>query len=261
MKPVIVMTVYRRYHELNIALGRIEELRAQFSTFPDVVLVWAQPEVGRLWFIQELLDGGKIRHVLTRSRLDGEGEVGGTTYPESHNLRLGLEWVRANYDPAETYAIGHAADVWVKGDAYRQIDSHMNSGKRAVVFWYDNAIILDGIWHTNLFGVCLDEQYWPPVSPKTSNEILERQWGLMLQRRSPPGIQKFSNYNQKLFRHNHLSEGLPSWPVIPQASAGGVSLGVVGYLPWWCIFQKTKERFRQWRKSASSLIPFRKRWS
>jgi hypothetical protein len=49
VKPVVVLTVYRRYHELAEALDRLTALAHEFAEPPAVVVVWAAPEVGRLW--------------------------------------------------------------------------------------------------------------------------------------------------------------------------------------------------------------------
>lgn len=234
MKPVIVLTVYRRYSELASTLRRIRDLTPEFGEAPDVVVVWSQPEVGRLWFFQKLLSDGVVEKLLTRPALPGEAPDQPTTYPESHNIRLGLAWVREHYDPATTYAVVQAADAEANpGHCYAFIDAHMRGGAGAVVFHWPNGCIPVEIWHTNFFAVRLDPAYWPPVSDRFSQDVLEAQWGRRLAAERPPDVVKSHNYNGKRFSHTHRSELEPAWPVVPQASAQSTPLLIAGYQPWW----------------------------
>ncbi len=94
MQAVILLTVHRRYYELSRAIERIHELRAEFAVAPEIVVVWSQPEVSRFWFFDELLADHKIQHLVGRPALPGECASGPKTYPESYNLRLGLNFIR-----------------------------------------------------------------------------------------------------------------------------------------------------------------------
>jgi hypothetical protein len=234
MKPVLVLTVYRRYAELARALDRLDQLAPELGGRPDVVVVWARPEVARLWFFNELVAAGRVTKLITRPALPGEAAELPTTYPESHNIRLGLEWVRDHYDPASHYAVVQAADVMPNpGTAYGFIHTHMTGGAGAVVFHWQNGCVPVEIWHTNFFSVRLDEVYWPPVAEAGHPDVLEAIWGRHLCTLQPPHVEKSHNYNSKRFRHEHLSEQLPPWPVRAQESGCSAPMSMKGRLPWW----------------------------
>jgi hypothetical protein len=241
-KPVIVMTVYRRYHELEKNIDNIYKLSSEFQTKPDIVIVWAQPEVSRLWFFQYLLSSKKISYLITRPRLDCENPGCATTYPESVSIRLGLDFVRNNYDASFAYIILQCADITPReGLAYSFIDKSMNEGASAVLFHWENSCIRHGVWHSNFFAVSFDDQYWPPVSDVNDDDVLERQWGKLLDSRGLSGVVKSHNYQNKKFFHTHESEHLPEYPRFPQADEKSVSLSISGHLPWYarlyrCIF-------------------------
>jgi hypothetical protein len=235
VKPVVVITVYRRYHELAAAIERIKELAGEFEETPEIVVVWAQPEVGRLWLFQQLLESGAISCVLGRPRLPEESPERSTTYPESHNIRLGLNWVRDNYDPDTTYAVVMSADVYPNPhQAFQFIDEHMSREKgRAVVFHWPNGCVPVNIWHTNFFAVCLDEKYWPPVVEPGREDTLELAWGKQLAQRRLDAVLESHNSRDKRFVHTHQSEHLAEWPIIPQSIPHTALLLISGHLPWW----------------------------
>lgn len=234
MKPVVVVTVHRRYHELASNLARLRELAGEFSEPPDVVVVWACPDVGHLWFFQRLRAEGLVHTLLTRPRLPGERADGPTTYPESHNIRLGLSWVRDHYDPASAYALVMAADVRPNERlALKFVDDHVAAGARAVVLFWPNGCVRSDIWHTNFFAVCLDERYWPPVLGEGDSDTLEWAWGKHLLRADLPGVVRGHNSRERRFAHRHESDAHPPWPVVPQAGDGAAPLLITGHLPWW----------------------------
>lgn len=250
MKPVIVVTVYRRYHELDDLLGRVRALAGEFGEAPDIVVVWARPEVGRLWYFKRLLADGRVTKLLTRLPLPGEADDRPTTYPESHNIRLGLEWVRANYDPATTYAVVLAADVQPQPKhLFGFIDDHMSRDDgRAVVFHWPNGCVPFGIWHTNAFAVCLDEAYWPPVLGPEHADTLEHAWGKQLRERRLHAVLESHNSRDRRFVHAHRSEGLPPYPVETQPAAATAPLLITGYQPWW----------RRWAEALRLVKPYQR---
>jgi hypothetical protein len=254
VKPVVVLTVCRRYHELADALARLKALEHEFAEPPAVVVVWARPEVGRLWYFQRLLRDGTVHHLATRPALPGEADDRATSVPESHNIRLGLELARREYGPG-AYAVVQAADVHPHATlAYAFVDAHMRAGAGAVVLHWQNGCVHHGIWHTNFFAARLDDEaYWPPVSDPGEQDVLERQWGRKLQDLRPPGVVESHNYNGKRFSHAHRSEHLPPWPVEPQAHAAGLSLLIGGRKARW-------RRLADWLgRAARRCIPFRRK--
>jgi len=232
MKPVIVLTVCRRYYELRKNIKAIWERASEFAEPPQVVVVWARPEIGRLWLFQELMAEGLIHHVVGRPALPGEVDGVATTYPESHSLRKGLEFVREHYGE-NCYVIGQAADVQPKPGIYRMMDEKMREGDKAVLFLLPTNIVHSDIWHTNFFCVCLDENYWPPLSEQGDQDILERKWGLQLKKRALPGIFAWHNNRNKSFVHSHESENQEPELFKPQRAGVGIGLFIVGRKRWY----------------------------
>jgi hypothetical protein len=231
MTPVVVVTVHNRYWELeeNLEAGRL--LFHEFSEPPVVVVVWACPEIGRLSLFRRLRAEGKVDHVLTRERLPGE-TGGASTYPESHNIRLALEFARANYPDA--YAVVQAADVRPRAGGYAYIDREVvTEGASAVVFNWASASVPDGAWHTNFFAVRLDERLWPPVCGLDEQDVLEWAWGKRLRNLSGIPICRSHNARDRFFSHLHRSEHLPPYPVTPERESAPLPLAVTGWLPWW----------------------------
>lgn len=233
-QAVILLTVHRRYYELSRAIARIHELSHEFAVPPQIVVVWSQPEVSRLWFFDELTESGRIQHLLGRPALPGENEKGPTTYPESHNLRMGLEFIRSTFPAQETYVIGQAGDIYPQAEhCYQYIDRLVQQGSRAVVFYWANGCLNSDIWHTNLFAVPLDEAYWPPVATPESQDVLERMWGLVLVERQLPDVVRNHNSNNKRFVHAHLSEQREPWPERAVCVDGELTLYVRGRMAWY----------------------------
>lgn len=234
-KPVIMITIYRRYLELE---NNLREMLKYFEEKPDVVVVWACPEIGRLWLFQRLQKEGLITHLVYRHALKDEKFDGATTYPESHNIRTGLEFVKKHYDNEKYYVIGKSADTLPHAGTLSFIDNLINNGNEegeinAVLFHWNNGISHSGVWHTNFYAIPIDEKYWPPLSPSPAHQdCLERQWGIILEEIKPAGIFKGNNNNDRRFFHNHDSEKNPAYPFIPQHDVGSLPLIVKGYRRW-----------------------------
>lgn len=252
MKPVVVVTVYRRYFELRRCLERVRELRGEFSETPTVAVVWACPEVGRLWFFRELTESGLVDVVLTRQKLPDESPDRSTTYPESHNIRVGLEWVRANFDNGSTYAVVMAADILPSPEkAFRPVDFHMSfdSGQAAVFHWA-NGCVSSNIWHTNFFAVGMDPRYWPPVIGPDSGDTLEWAWGKQLMAARLHAILEGHNSREQKFTHAHLSEYEPPWPVVPESSSRDLLLLTEGYQSFWRRLGERLRLIRPFRRTV-----------
>lgn len=232
-KAVLLLTVCRRYYELVKNIDRTRELTLkELGYVPDVVVVWARPEVSRLWLMQQLLADGKIQHLVNRTALPEEHDGGPTTYPESCNIRRGLEFVRQHYDTTSHYVVMQGADIWPHEGTFTMINNNMVDNE-AVLFHWDNGCIHTDIWHTNFFAVSLDERYWPPLSPPYHADVLERQWGLNLVRQQLSFIHRWHNYNNRRFLHTHESEGLPLFQELPQTERSKLSLLISGCKPWY----------------------------
>lgn len=199
-KPVLLITVYRRYNELRLTLEQAKKFISEFKM--DVVVIWAAPVIGHLWFFQQLQKEGLINHLLFRNKLeDGDG-IGATTYPESCNIRQGLEFLKEHYGN-NYYAIVQAADVNIKHGVYQMMDYwlHQENAKVFGFRWSNNCTL--NAWNTNLFSVRLDDKKaWPPLVVKGDQDTLEHKWGKWIDENRIP-IVKWVNDESKFFRHGY----------------------------------------------------------
>jgi hypothetical protein len=227
-----VVTVHRRYHELDACLRRIAALASLFPERPRVRVVWADPEPARLHAFRQWRQEGLLDEVLHRHRLPEEGQVGGTSYPESHNLRRGL--IRTFEEDPECIAIACAADVLPSERCLRWLIGQIESGEaRAVVFHWHNAIAVGGCYSTNFFAVPGDPAYWPPLSRPDDPDVLERQFALAVRAAHAPGVVEMANHAGCMFAHAHRSESLPAWPSRPESEVVEAPLCLTGRLPWY----------------------------
>ena len=255
-RPILLVTVCRRYYELEKNLRFSQTLFGEFNQAPEVVVVWARPEIGRLWVFEKLLAEGQISRVMGRPALPDEVDGCATTFPESRNLRGALESFRRLYAPDSYYVIGQAADVCPKKGVYSYIDSTMQDGRKAVAFLMPICHSLHA-WHTNFFAVASDDAFWPPVSPTNSQDILERQWAVVLDGKE--NVERSNNNNNKHFVHAHESESAKPYPFFAQDKAAVIGLTVRGYETWLSRCKKYLRRTYQWLKSISFSTPSRKR--
>lgn len=252
-RPIVLITVHRRYHELDLSVGRVWEafLLGEFARAPEVWVVWAGPEPARVWYVQGLVECGLVQRVITRR--PGEGEGGGaTSVAESRNVRLGL--LSAHALPAhDAYFVVQAADVLPHYGTFAFVDGRVNLHQdRAVVFHWPNGCVQSGVWHTNFFAVPNDPAYWPPLVEPGDQDVLERKWGLALEEANPPGVRRASNYGDSRFVHGHLSESLPLFPSSPLPLGSTVAMSCVGgrckswlrRLSWRNTFASTTRRPR-----------------
>jgi len=210
MKPVILITLHRRYHELHKSLKNIYDKKDFFKTEPSIVLIWADPEPSRKWFIDSLLKEKIIHHVIYRYKLPSDSGAYGTTFSESQNIRLGLENVFRLYD--DCYCIVLASDICISKYGLYLIDQEMKNGAKVVNFVWINRFISKA-WHTNCFSVCKEKKYWPPCCDLKCTDTLERLW--YNECYSYRGITTLSNNNEIVFTHRHISEKMDAFPAKP----------------------------------------------
>lgn len=243
--PVILMTVYRRYHELQNNLLAVDLFEKQLGYRPKVIIVWASPEIGRMWFLHELIRTRKVTHVIYRPR--NQFDDGPTTYSESVNIRFGLEWIKRCYS-SNHYVIFQAADINVYLKTYELINREMQSNKDAVLFYWENSVNAQNSWHTNMFAVSLNEDYWPPISSRENNDTLEVQWGKELLNKRLLNVFETHNSRGMKFKHSHDSELMVTFPVYPQPASNSVFVISLGR---WTFKQRLinlYRRIRSWLK-------------
>lgn len=235
MKPVILITLHRRYHELHKALKNIHGKKVFFKNQPSIVLVWADPEPSRRWFIDDLVKAKLIDHVVHRYKLPSDSSGYGTTFSESQNIRLGLENVFRLYD--DCYCVVQAADICITEYGFYLIEQEMCNGAQAINFTWENRFTSKA-WHTNCFAVSKNKDYWPPCCNLNCLDVLEKLWynecGLY------KGITTLANNNQIIFIHKHISEKMDAFPSKPVTIKNTFNLFIKGSMTFLkrlrCIF-------------------------
>ena len=210
MKPVILITLHRRYHELCLALKNIHHKKIFFKEPPSIVLIWADPEPSRKWFIDNLIEDKLIDHVIHRFKLPTDNGNSGTTFSESQNIRLGLENVFRLYK--NSYCIVQASDICITEYGFYLIEQEMNNGAKAVSFVWPNRYT-SRAWCTNCFAVSNDKEYWTPFTDMRSSDVLERSWFEKCYLKED--ITTMSNNNEIVFVHKHISENMDEFPIKP----------------------------------------------
>lgn len=210
MNPVILITLHRRYHELELALENINRKKIFFKKKPKIVVIWADPENGRKWFIDSLLKNKLIDNILYRYKLPNEGNTKATTFYESQNIRLGLQNVFRLYE--NSYCIVQASDICITEYGLYLMENEMNNGAELVNFYWQNKFTLNA-WSTNCFAVKSNQEYWPPFCDIDCLDTLEKLWFKSLENKTKLKITTMSNNNNIVFVHNHISEKLNPFPI------------------------------------------------
>jgi hypothetical protein len=227
MKPIILITIYRRYRELIKCLENIHELKKEFKESPQIVVVWACPVLGNLWFFEKLIREGKINHLVLRHK---NNDGGPTTFPESLNLRLGLEFIEKNYEGQEFYVIGQACDIFPNSGTYKLVDTLLHEKEKAVLFFWENGIARENVWHTNFFAISNDRNYWPPLSDKNEADTLEVQWGKQLANKNLPF---YRTHNSRCLKFTESNLDQLNLALIPRKGDAYINLNIMGYKSLW----------------------------
>lgn len=207
MKPIILFTLHRRYTELCNSIGSAIIYEEEFDEKPYILVVWADPEPSRRWILDQLLELGAINEVLERPKLSKEGETA-TTYPESHNINFGINYIRANLVNRfpDCYVIVQAADCGAKRGAYKLINHDIKECDGIVYRWQNNC----GFgWHTNFF-VAKPHREFPPLCQADEGDVLEVKWA------RTANFERFNqthNSGERVFVHRELND--KSWAHIP----------------------------------------------
>ncbi len=238
MKPIILITVYRRYREFLKSLENTEQFISDFKEKPEIVVIWASPVIGQLWFFQELIKEGRINHLLFREKHELDG-VGPTTPLEALNLNKGLDFIKTNYRDEDIYIIGQASDIMVNEGIYKMLDGLMHNGEQAVLFFWQNGIARENAWHTNFFCVLPKKEYWPPICESWDADTLEVQWGKRLGDKNLPF---YRNHNSRCLKFHECNLPPMELAYIPQKSNNSLEFSIMGYKSW---FRRFKEFIRR----------------
>jgi len=209
MKPIILITLYRRYHEFCNSIENIERYKKFFKVKPDIYVIWSSPENGKLWLFEDLIKKDIIQKLITRKGFPNENGKHPTSFFESHNIRLGLETVFR--DHPDSYCIVQAADVKITEYGFNVIENEMISGASAVTFIWNNRFTTDA-WATNCFAVSSARKFWPPFVEYDTIDTLERYWYKEFAKNSKKDyITVLGNQSNLIFTHEHKSEKLPKF--------------------------------------------------
>jgi hypothetical protein len=209
MKPIILITLYRRYHEFCNSIENIERYKKFFKVKPDIYVIWSSPENGKLWLFEDLIKKDIIQKLITRKGFPNENGKHPTSFFESHNIRLGLETVFR--DHPDSYCIVQAADVKITEYGFNVIENEMISGASAVTFIWNNRFTTDA-WATNCFAVSSARKFWPPFVEYDTVDTLERYWYKEFAKNSKKDyITVLGNQSNFIFTHEHKSEKLPKF--------------------------------------------------
>ena len=135
MKPIILITIFNRFHELQEHIKYNNFLFNEFQEKPYVIVVWASPQQEYLWIFENLIKEGYIDKLLFRNTSEFDG--GPTTYPECLNLKVGFEYIKNNFKEGEYFIIGQTADIKVVPGTYKLIQDNILN-KEAVLFFWEN---------------------------------------------------------------------------------------------------------------------------
>lgn len=260
-RPCVLLTVYRRYWELSLALTRLRDLAGEFPSPPYIAVVWADPEYGRLTYFRDLLSSRLCHAVYGRPRVAEDG-TGATTRPEGLNIRLGYDRLRWLFG-RDFFCVVQAADVYPRPGAYKFVCDRLAgapeppphwdpqrpveeaSPAKAVCFRWENPSAKNA-FHTNFFGVASEPHYWPPTPEPDQQSVLEHLWGKTLS--SLPDVYRSHNSGCRFFWHEHESEGLCAFPVEGEWLGGGVWCHLRAPVSW-------GERCRAVRAVLGRMIP------
>ncbi len=225
-KPIILITIGRRYSELIKCLINIENLAHEFSIKPDIILVWSCPQVMRLWFFKKLEESGKIKKILYRYD-SGDDFHGPTSYFVALNIWVGLDYIKENYNPEEHYIICQDCDIFPNPNVYSLIDKEIQDHE-AVLFHWQNSCSNHNAWCTNFFAVGFNCDYWPPKA-EISADTYEAQYGRKLLDKNLGNFFKSHNSRNQKFLHSHETVDFNLFPSKPQLFDLSVPLCVTGY--------------------------------
>lgn len=205
MKPIILITIHNRYHELSEHLIHNNSLFNEFDEKPFVIVVWASPQSDYLYLFEKFIKDGLIDKLLFREKSDCDG--GPTTASESLNLKLGFDYIKNNFKDNDYFIIGQSADIKVNQGTYKLINNSIKDNN-AVLFFWENGIARENVWHTNFFAV-KNPLYLPPVNGDSDSDVLETRYGKYLINNNLNCFIRSHNSRNKKFQHLHLSENLP----------------------------------------------------
>jgi hypothetical protein len=209
MKPVILITLYRRYHEFCSTIENIEKNRRFFKVNPDIYVVWSSPENGKFWLFEDLIKKNIVQKLITRKSFPNENGKLPTSFFESHNIRLGLETVFR--DHPDSYCIVQAADVKITEYGFDIIESEMLRGASAVTFIWNNTYTSNA-WSTNCFAVSSARKFWPPFVEYDTIDVLERYWYKEFAKNNKKDyVTVIGNQSDYIFTHEHRTEKLPAF--------------------------------------------------
>lgn len=226
-RPIILITLHRRYHELIDNVQHIYRCRIFFKHSPIIYILWADPEISKKWILDDLKKRKLIHDIIYRETLD---KVGNTSFYESINFRKALPIIFQEHGDS-CFVIVHATDTRVSPVAYKIFEKQINDGFLASVFKWNNDYL--EAWKTAVFAITNNKHSWPPVLSNNHGDVLESAWpkSLSYDIKNKIKVNKYSD--NILFESKNTTEYLPEFEDKPQYCNDTTYLYINGYIPWY----------------------------
>lgn len=226
-KPIILITLHRRYHELIDNVQHIYRCRIFFKHAPVIYILWADPEISKKWILDDLEKRKLIHKVIYRKSLD---KVGTTSFYESVNFRKAFPIIFDDQG-SDCFIIVHATDTRVSPVAYKIFEKQINDGYLASVFkWNDSQL---DAWKTAVFAITNNKECWPPLLSNLHGDVLEAAWPKYMDNNIKNKIKVNKYADNILFESKNSTEYLPEFQDKPQYYNDATYLYINGYMPWY----------------------------
>lgn len=224
-KPIILITLHRRYHELIDNVQHIYRCRIFFKHNPIIYVLWADPEISKKWILDDLKKRKLINKIIYRKTID---KTGSTSFYESINFRKAFPIIFQE-NGNNSFIIVHATDTKVSPVAYKIFEKQINDGFIASVFKWNNDYVY--AWKTAVFAITNNEECWPPLLTNNHGDVLESAWPKSLTHEIKNKIKINKYADNILFESKNSTEYLPDFDDKQQYYNDTTCLYINGYIP------------------------------
>ena len=224
-KPIILITLHRRYHELIDNVQHIYRCRIFFKTAPIIYVIWADPEISKKWILYDLKKKNFIHNIIYRAKVDKQGN---TSFYESININMALPIIFKRHGD-NCFVMVHATDTKVSPVVYNTFEKQINLGYWCSVYSWSRGTI--EAWKTAVFAITNKKQIWPPLLENTCPDILESAWVKIIKSEDKKMIKVNSYSDSILFESNCTTETSRRFQDKPQFHQTMFFMSITGYVP------------------------------